>query len=121
MKKKLSIAAGIAIVLFFIINYFTSFRTSDASAIADFAKSGIPLSCYTLTIRDRHLHYVTVGDDSLATIVFVHGSPGGWNDFKYYLKDNTLRKKFRLVSIDRPGFGYSDYGHALHLQEQSAI
>ena len=31
--------------------------------------------------------------------------------------DSTLRPRFRLISIDRPGYGYSDYGDALNLQQ----
>jgi pimeloyl-ACP methyl ester carboxylesterase len=35
------------------------------------------------------------------------------------MKDSLLLKKFRMVSIDRPGFGYSDYGQPQHLDVQS--
>ena len=32
-----------------------------------------------------------------------------------------MRKKFRIVAIDRPGFGFSNFGEAMHLQQQSNI
>ncbi len=35
------------------------------------------------------------------------------------MKDSQLLKKFRMVSVDRPGFGYSDFGDAQHLDIQS--
>jgi len=57
----------------------------------------------------------------MPTIFFVHGTPGSWNAFETYLLDKDLLKKFRLVSVDRPGFGYSDYGHPINLAEQSVI
>jgi pimeloyl-ACP methyl ester carboxylesterase len=30
-------------------------------------------------------------------------------------------KKFRIITIDRPGYGYSDFGDAMHLQEQCKL
>ena len=91
-------------------------RTSDLVAIKQFQKRGVNLTTRTLHIGDRNLHYVSVGADSMRTIVFVHGSPGSWNAFSRYLRDSTLRSRFRMISIDRPGFGYSDFGQALPLQ-----
>jgi hypothetical protein len=35
--------------------------------------------------------------------------------------DEDLRKKYRIISMDRPGFGFSDYGKAMHLQEQCKL
>jgi pimeloyl-ACP methyl ester carboxylesterase len=97
------------------------FRTSDSKAVAAFAKDGVTLHTNTLKVNERKLHYVYTGADSLPTIVFVHGSPGSWNAFEQYLKDADLLKKFRMFSIDRPGFGYSNFGDALNLEEQSLI
>ncbi len=97
------------------------FRISDNKAIAAFAKEGVTLHAGTLLVNERSLHYVYTGADTLPTIVFVHGSPGSWNAFEQYLKDADLLKKFRMFSIDRPGFGYSNFGQALNLDEQSLI
>ncbi len=97
------------------------FRTSDSKALKEFDTSGVPLSIKTIKVKDRTLHYVMTGNDTLPTIVFVHGSPGSWDAFKEYLKDKDLLKKYRMVSIDRPGFGYSDFGKSVTLQEESTI
>jgi len=51
----------------------------------------------------------------------VHGSPGSWTVYKNYLKDPALLGKYRMIAIDRPGFGYSDYGNVLNLAQQSVI
>ena len=91
-------------------------RTSDKVAEKQFGKKNITLFTHTLHIADRNFHYVSVGSDTMRTIVFVHGSPGSWNAFSRYLRDSTLRSRFRMISIDRPGFGYSDFGEALPLQ-----
>ena len=67
------------------------------------------------------MHYAQSGNDTFPTIVFVHRSPGSWNAFSKYMKDKELLDKYRMVSIDRPGFGNSDFGKAEPLEEQSAL
>lgn len=60
-----------------------------------------------------------VGNDTLPTLIFLHGSPSAWTSFSSYLENPALLFHYRMVSVDRPGFGYSDFGEALHLEEQS--
>lgn len=96
-------------------------RWSDKKAISVFSGKHVPLSIHDTMINNRHLHYAISGSDSLPTLVFVHGSPGSWMNYMIYMWDTSMQKKFRMVSIDRPGFGYSDFGQAMHLQEQCNI
>jgi pimeloyl-ACP methyl ester carboxylesterase len=96
-------------------------RWSDSKAYRIFKSKDVPLKIYDTVINQRHLHYAVCGSDSLPTLVFIHGSPGSWMHYMKYMWDTAMRKKFRIVSIDRPGFGYSDFGKALHLQEQCNI
>jgi len=125
MKKKLrSIMKIIAVILAVWVILAQScmrFRVSDEEAIADFKKARVTLQSSTVTINGHHLHYVYAGDDTLPVLVFVHGSPGSWSAFENYLKDSELLKHFHMVAIDRPGFGYSDYGDAEHLDEQAKL
>jgi pimeloyl-ACP methyl ester carboxylesterase len=96
-------------------------RWSDKKAYSVFKAKEVPLKIYDTIINQRHLHYAVSGSDSLPTLVFIHGSPGSWMHYMKYMWDSTMRNKFRIVAIDRPGFGYSDFGKAMHLQEQCAI
>ena len=57
----------------------------------------------------------------MPTLLFVHGTPGSWDAFKAYLKNKELLQYYRIISIDRPGFGYSDFGNAMNLTEQTKI
>lgn len=95
------------------------FRISDATAKKEFGAAGLGLKTATLTDTAFPLHYMQIGNDSLPTLLFIHGSPGSWTAFKAYLKDTDLLQKFRMVSIDRPGFGYSRFGRALPLFKQA--
>jgi len=97
------------------------FRTSDAKALDLFHKAGVPLTIKNIKVNQRNLHFVMTGNDSLPTIIFVHGSPGSWDAFEDYLKDKELLKQYRMVSIDRPGFGYSNFGNALNLEDESKV
>ncbi len=41
-------------------------------------------------------------------LILIHGSPGDHRGWVNYLTDNELNIKFRLLALDRPGFGSSD-------------
>lgn len=96
-------------------------RWSDDKAYRVFTSKHVPLVIYDTLINDRHLHYAVCGPDSLPALVFIHGSPGSWMNYMKYMWDSSMRKKFRIVAIDRPGFGYSDFGKAMHLQQQCSM
>lgn len=96
-------------------------RWSDKKAYSIFKAKDVPLKMYDTVVNNHHLHYAVCGEDNLPTLVFIHGSPGSWMHYMKYMWDSAMRKKFRIVAIDRPGFGYSDFGKAMHLQEQCAI
>jgi pimeloyl-ACP methyl ester carboxylesterase len=98
-----------------------TFRKDDGEAKKEFSKENINLTTATIIVDGHHLHYAVAGGDSLPTLYFVHGTPGSWDAFEDYLKDKELLKKFRMVSIDRPGFGHSDYGNPEHLARQSEL
>lgn len=96
-------------------------RWSDKKAYSVFKSKNVSLKIYDTVIDKRHLHYAISGNDSLPTLVFIHGSPGSWFHYMKFMYDSSLQKKFRIISIDRPGFGYSDFGKAMHLQDQCKI
>jgi pimeloyl-ACP methyl ester carboxylesterase len=65
-----------------------------------------------LQLDGARIHFVDVGpdvnrgpDDSL-TVVMIHGLGGTMRSFTYSLVDD-LRKEFRVITLDRPGSGYS--------------
>jgi hypothetical protein len=96
-------------------------RWSDKKAYNVFNAKQVPLQLKDTVINAHHLHYAVSGCDTLPTLVFIHGSPGSWMNYMKFLWDSTMRKKYRIVAIDRPGFGYSDFGKAMHLQEQCKL
>jgi pimeloyl-ACP methyl ester carboxylesterase len=66
---------------------------------------------YTVS-NGRTINYLHVGDENLPLVVFVHGSPGSLSAFIDFMADTTLLKKAQLISVDRAGFGESNFGYA---------
>ena len=62
----------------------------------------------------------TVGVARRPLVVFVHGTPGDWKAWEKYLKDSALVQHFRMLAIDRPGFGESDSMHVYTSLEMQA-
>ncbi len=50
-------------------------------------------------------------DTALPVLIFVHGSPGSMMDFKRYLTDSLLNKRFNLVAYERIGYGPDNLGN----------
>jgi pimeloyl-ACP methyl ester carboxylesterase len=96
-------------------------RISDSEAKQYFAIRNASFTGEYFKIKKRTIHYVVTGKNFLPTLVFIHGSPGSWKAFKEYLVDNSLQQHYRMISIDRPGFGYSDFGNALNLDDQASL
>lgn len=120
IKRFLKLAFLIILIAWIIIaRLIMQFRISDEKAKKYFSEDQVIATFHDEKISGRTLHYVQTGNDSLPTIVFVHGSPGSWSAFMRYLSDSDLQKKYRLISIDRPGFGYSGFSRTCDLPSQS--
>lgn len=97
-------------------------RMTPKETATYFSKSNIDYKDLTFKISDEHqIHYIETGDTTKPTLIFLHGSPGSWDAFKKYLSDLDLQKQFRLIAIDRPGFGYSNFGTAEDLETQANL
>ena len=126
MKKKLAWKLVLLFVILLIswlvyAQFGKKYRMSDGDAKEKFEDAGVSLYTGTIDVDESELHYAKTGNDTLPILFFVHGSPGSWMKFEEYLRDKDLLNKFRMISVDRPGFGYSDFGNVKSLEEQSRI
>lgn len=94
-------------------------RSTTRETRTFFSEAKIGYTDSTIVIKGNPIHYIQTGKPDLPTLFFIHGSPGSWNAFQNYLRDSLLLKKYRMIAIDRPGFGYSDFGTAEDLKTQS--
>lgn len=94
-------------------------RLSPKKTSEYFSKSNTTFKDNSYKISEIHqIHYIETGDSTKPTLFFLHGSPGSWDAYKTYLSDLDLQKKYRLIAIDRPGFGYSNFGESENLAFQ---
>lgn len=63
-------------------------------------------------VENRKINYSTIGYDSLPTVIFFHGAPGSWSAFVDFFKNDSLLNEVELVSVDRPGYGDSNFGNS---------
>lgn len=64
-------------------------------------------------VENRKLTSFEIGNDKAdLLIVLLHGSPGSSKDYYDYMKDTTLIKNAKIMAIDRPGYGLSEFGNS---------
>ncbi|RCR70431.1 alpha/beta fold hydrolase [Larkinella punicea] len=88
-------------------------RDSDEELAETFRNNPVQTEVHRYKIRDRTIRYLETeeaGQDTLPVVLFVHGAPSSLSFFKKFFKDTTLLNRAHLVAVDRPGYGYSDFG-----------
>lgn len=88
-------------------------RKSDNRIIRNFKKEGLKAQVKTFDFEGKKIRYVLSKsfNKNLISILFIHGALGSNSDFEDYLTDKELNQKANLISIDRLGYGYSDFGN----------
>ncbi len=97
------------------------FRMSRSEIDTYFTNKEKKGTFHSYDIGKRVVTYVKAGDQDLPLVILVHGSPGSLSAFIHFLADTILLKKTQLITVDRPGFGASNFGYAEpSLQKQAA-
>jgi pimeloyl-ACP methyl ester carboxylesterase len=90
---------------------FLKFRITDKKAMERYSEKKLNAKFHQYKLGKRTIHYVESGNAKASTVLlFIHGSPGAWNAFENYLYDSALNVNYLMASVDRPGYGYSDFG-----------
>ena len=97
------------------------FRISDRKVRKEFEDQKQKPTFGYVEFKERKIHYTKIGNDSLPTLFFIHGSPGDWSVFLDYFKDSTLLKRTNMVALDRTGYGKSDFGNYEKNLKQQAL
>ena len=98
------------------------FTSKDKRLIEKIKKHGSPASIEYFEFNNHRIRYVDVGLRDNPLIVFIHGAPGTLEAFNGFLNDASLRANFRMISIDRPGYGHSNFGTPLiDVQKQTLV
>ena len=110
LLRVLVVLVGLIIIGSFVFDHYVQFRRSDEELKQIFAEQTIDADIYYYTTHGRRLRYVAAGNDTLPTLLFLHGSPGSISYYNRRYKDSSLHGHFRIYAIDRPGYGYSGFG-----------
>jgi pimeloyl-ACP methyl ester carboxylesterase len=110
LKNRIRIVTALALATLLLGSCMT-FRKSDRKLEREFGDDGNERIERT-QIGDREIRYVESGTDTGVLFFFIHGAPGSLDDFLEYVIDPQLQTAGRLVSFDRPGYGYSRFGDA---------
>lgn len=118
VKKRYILLLLVVIALSWFSNSFY-FRMTDQEVENYFKGIKSPVIEY-IGIDDHKMRYLWMDNDKNTTVIFVHGAPGSSSAFIDYFKNNELIQEVNLISIDRLGYGYSDFGKVvISLKEQA--
>lgn len=112
IKRILIVFVVLIITLLILAKSLVEFRISDNEAKTALQESGHTIHFQDVKVEDQTIHYAFTDNSKDFLIVFVHGSPGSWNAFIDYFKADSLLQYVDMVSIDRAGFGESNFGDA---------
>lgn len=111
------------LIIFSIFPSCMQLRKSTSKIYKEFENLSYKPKVRTYEVGSREMRYVEVGDENKPLIIFIHGAPGSSQDFyneNQYLRDEELAKKVRMIAVDRPGYGYSDFGKTVRSIEEQA-
>lgn len=114
MKKVLRYTAwglfAIVVILWGLFRFGINMEM-DAAEVAAFARNNpVAPEFHRYAYGDQEIHYVGQGPRNRPTLLFIHGSPGSWDAYARYFSDSSLYKHYRLISVDRLGYGQTTPG-----------
>lgn len=121
-KVKFGISVLAIVVTFQLTSSCFSFRMTPKEVDNYFKFSELKPTIESYKVNKRKVNFASVGSDSLPTVIFLHGAPGSWSAFIDFLANHNLNTRSKVVSVDRPGYGYSNFGNSEpSLQKQSEL
>lgn len=82
MLRILIVLLGLFIIACLVFDHYVQFRKSDEELKEIFARRNINGTVNYYESHGRKLRYVSVGEDTLPTLLLLHGSPGSMS---YYI------------------------------------
>jgi len=116
---------ALLVILFIVIGtlitaWFVDLRQTDQELTNEFRGQRVQPTVHRYKVADpaggpaRTIRFIetprTPRDSVLPVVLFVHGAPSSLSFFNAFLKDTALIRRAQLVAVDRPGYGFSDFG-----------
>ncbi len=122
-RTYINVLLTLAAIFSFLSCTVLQWRSSDLEIQEKFDKRKVKtdISYYDIDSLNLQIRVQTVlSENSNINLVFFHGSPSSLSAWDGYLLDSTLRRNATMYAIDRPGYGYSNFGSAMTSIEQQA-
>jgi len=95
------------VILLLVFDRLVQFRMDDRELVSWFHDRHLEPKIAYYHVKDRKTRYLTVGDNTQASVLFIHGAPSSLSYWKSYLADSVLLSRATMYAVDRPGYGYS--------------
>ena len=95
------------VILLLVFDRLVQFRMDDRELISWFHDRHLEPKIAYYHVGDRKVRYLTVGANTQASVLFIHGAPSSLSYWKSYLADSALLSRATMYAVDRPGYGYS--------------
>ncbi len=116
-KRKHIAHIVLTVTLFVIVLLMTGclskFIYSSKELAEHFAEKKYSIKYNLEIIEKQPIFIAETGDSTKPVLLLIHGAPGAWYGYLNLMDDSILRKNFHIISIDRPGYGQSNYGKNL--------
>lgn len=99
----LYIGLALVAILFIVIESFDRYISSEKGT--RWWYKDIPRQDWTIKFTPSGLRYLEVGDADKQPLLLVHGAPGSVLDWSAVAKRQRIYEKYRLLIVDRPGYG----------------
>lgn len=128
-KKILKVLAysiiGLLILIVVTAHVFIPFQISNEEILGWTLPANAELEIKKVNVNDTYLRFVILKEKARVAptgLLMIHGAPGSLSDYKKMALDASILKRGDIILVDRPGYGYSDYGNSIaNIETQTAI
>ena len=110
LKIVIIVLSIVLVILYLLFVNFSAPKSND-KVIQSFKNEGLEVNIAFKKYKEFTYRVVAsqkVIDSNKTSLVFVHGAIGSAIDFKKYMTDSLLLKKYNMISYDRVGYNYND-------------
>jgi pimeloyl-ACP methyl ester carboxylesterase len=101
---------GVSLSGCFVLNKYIY---TDKELKAHYANKLIKPTYHFINYLNYTIHYAQIASsDTLPLLILIHGAPGAWYGYMNLMDDSILQSHYKIIAIDRVGYGKSNYGKA---------
>lgn len=97
-------------------------RESDEFHISTNLKLGYQTEVKYFHVGKQKIRCLITGNPNGNNLLLIHGSPSSLSSWMPLYSDTAFMETFRMIAVDRPGYGYSNFGKVeTSIAKQAAI